>query len=132
MPKNASAKAVDVTEHFTDISEDNPNAPVIAAYDITITDGKKEYQPDNDKPIQVEITNPVLSEERNFELWHIKDSGEKEKIEHFSVENGKISFTATGFSVYAIVDVSSPYEMEFPIRIIKFQPQSTVKQNICI
>ena len=112
MPKNASAKAVDVTEHFTDISEDNPNAPVIAAYDITITDGKKEYQPDNDKPIQVEITNPGLSEERNFELWHIKDSGEKEKIEHFSVENGKISFTATGFSVYAIVDVSSPYEME--------------------
>ena len=112
MPKNASVKAVDVTGSFTDISEDNPNAPTIAAYDITVINGKKEYQPDKDKPIRVEITNPELSDEKNFELWHIHDNGEKEKIEHFTVEDRKISFTANSFSVYAIVDVSKPYSTE--------------------
>ena len=101
MPKDASAEAVDVADNFTgengttDISEDNPDAFLLAAYDITITDGENEYQPDEDKPVQVEITDPGLSEESDFEVWHIKDNGEKEKIQQFSVEDGKISFTAT-------------------------------------
>ena len=112
MPKNASAKAVDVTDNFTGISEDNPDMSLVAAYDITITSGKNEYQPDQDKPIQVEITDPKISEESSFELWHIKDNGEKEKMEDFTVENGKISFKANGFSVYAIVDISSPHSAE--------------------
>lgn len=118
MPKDASARAVDVTDDFTkrngltDISEDNPDATLLAAYDITISSGENEYQPDEDKPIQVEINNPMLSEESDYELWHIHDNGEKERIERFTVEDGKISFMATGFSVYAIVDVSSPYSNE--------------------
>ena len=118
MPRKASVKAVDVTGDFTDkngctnISEGNPNASLLAAYDITITDGKKEYQPDEDKPIQVEIINPKLSEEKELELWHIHDNGEKEKVKQFTIQDGKISFIATGFSVYAIVDISSPYAME--------------------
>ena len=109
MPKNASAKAVDVTDNFTGISED---MSLVAAYDITITNGKNEYQPDKDKPIRVEIADPKISEKRSFELWHIKDNGEKEKIEDFTVNSGKISFTANGFSVYAIVDISGPHSAE--------------------
>lgn len=118
MPKDASASAVDVTDDFTtrngstDISEDNPNASLVAAYDITINDGENEYQPDKDKPVQVEISHPMLSEDRSYELWHIHDNGEKEMIRAFTVEDGKISFTAEGFSVYAIVDISSPYSIE--------------------
>ncbi len=118
MPKDASANAVDVTDQYTDesgctdILEDNPNVSVLAAYDITITDGESEYQPDEDKPIQVVINDPILSEDNSFELLHIQDNGEIERITQFTVEDGKISFTAAGFSVYAIVDIAGPYSTE--------------------
>lgn len=118
MPKDASAEAVDVSGDYTDengctdISENTPNASLVAAYDITITDGDSEYQPDADKPVRVEIINPGITENSGFELWHIKDSGEKERIENFTIEDGKISFTAFGFSVYAIVDISEPNSIE--------------------
>ena len=118
MPKDASATAVDVSSDFkkrdgsTNISEDNPDASLVAAYDITITSGKNEYQPDEDKPVRVEITDPKLSEESSYELWHIHDNGEKESVDRFTVEDGKISFTATGFSVYAIVEVAGPFSSE--------------------
>ena len=118
MPKEASATAVDVTDDFigreggTDLSEENPHASLLAAYDITITDKSGEYQPDQDKPILVEISHPMLSEENDYEIWHIHDNGEKERISAFTVEDGLIRFTAAGFSVYAIVDVSPPYTTE--------------------
>ena len=41
-------------------------------------------------------------------LWHIKDDGTKEEITDFTVKDGKVSFYATGFSVYAIVNVAVP------------------------
>ena len=137
MPKEASAKAVDVTDDFTDlsgsmdISEENPKASLVAAYDITITSGYEEYQPDNDKPIQVEITDPKLLDENEYELWHIHDNGEKERITYFTVENGKISFTAKSFSVYAIVDVSDPYSAEL-IRSVNDFSGSRATAGFCL
>ena len=91
MPEGAEAEAIDV-------SADHEG---IAAYDITIKDGRKEYQPDEENPIKVEITDPVITED--ITLWHIRDNGTKEQINDFDVEDGKISFFATGFSVYEIV-----------------------------
>ncbi|MBR7008911.1 MAG: hypothetical protein IKH90_09835, partial [Ruminococcus sp.] len=93
MPQGASAEAVDVTDEHSGI----------AAYDITIMDGKKEYQPGESNPIRVEIADPVLKKTSNISLWHIKDNGEREKIESVAVSGGKLSFYATGFSVYEIV-----------------------------
>ena len=52
------------------------DASVLAAYDITITDGESEYQPDEDKPIQVVINDPILSEDNSFELLHIQANPE--------------------------------------------------------
>jgi fibro-slime domain-containing protein len=118
MPKDASAQAIDVTEDYTDgdgikeISSDNPEASILAAYDISIIDGKDEYQPEKDKPIRVEITNPQLDADRAVALWHIKDDGTKEKIKKFKLEDGRITFNATGFSIYAIVDVNEPFNFE--------------------
>lgn len=94
MPQGASAEAVDVTDEHSGI----------AAYDITIMDGKKEYQPGESNPIRVEIADPVLKKTSNISLWHIKDNGEREKIENVAVSGGKLSFYATGFSVYEIVN----------------------------
>ena len=92
MPEGAEAEAVDVSDEHEGI----------AAYDITITDGWRDYQPGEEHPIWVEITDPVITE--NIQLWHIHDDGEREQIFDFTAEEGKVSFYATGFSVYEIVD----------------------------
>ena len=94
MPEGAEAQAVDVSEEHIGI----------AAYDITITAGESEYQPGEENPILVQISDPVIHDSDCLQLWHIRDDGEREQIEDFSVEEGKISFYATGFSVYEIVD----------------------------
>lgn len=91
MPEDAEATAVDVSDEHEGI----------AAYDITITDGWKEYQPGEDNPIKVEIVDPVITE--SIALWHIHDDGTREQIFDFTAEDGKVVFYATGFSVYEIV-----------------------------
>ncbi len=118
MPENASVKVKDVADEYTNkkgrtkLSEKNPKATLIAAYDITIIDGNREYQPDQKNPIQVDISNPKLKDGSKYEIWHIKDDGNKEKIKKFTINDGNVSFAATGFSVYAIVDISEPYSIE--------------------
>lgn len=99
LPEGAEAEAVDVSEEHDGI----------AAYDITITDGENEYQPGEETPILVEINDPVITNIENIELWHILDDGTREQITEISVEEGKISFFATGFSVYEIVDGPENY-----------------------
>ena len=117
MPKGASAEAVDVTEDASRLdikaeNQKNKETDVIFAYDITIKNGKKEYQPDEDKPIRVEITNPEIRSDITSELWHIKDDGTKEQIKDFSVEEGRVTFYARGFSIYALVNVRPPTQLE--------------------
>ena len=94
MPEGATAEAVDVSDEHDGV----------AAYDITITAGEEEYQPGEEHPILVEITDPVIADAESIELWHIKDDGTREQICDFTVEEAKIRFYATGFSVYEIVD----------------------------
>lgn len=100
MPEGAEAVAVDVSENYGGV----------AAYDITITNGEDEYQPGEENPILVEIADPVIPESDTIELWHIRDDDTFEQIFDFTVEAGKISFYATGFSVYEIVQAGEVYE----------------------
>ena len=122
MPKNAIAEAVDVTEMYsdaeaaslTDAETASSESSIIAAYDITIKDGEDEYQPSANRPIAVAITDPVITTDSNLRVFHIKDDGEKEEITDFSVEDGRVSFSAVGFSVYEIVDdVVAPSDNAF-------------------
>ena len=121
MPKEAEAAVVDVTEQYTDYAypEDAPQAEpaggqadetesgdtrtTLAAYDISISHPDGEYQPDEDKPISVEILDERITAEGNIELWHIRDDGTREQVTDFTVEEGRIAFEATGFSVYAVI-----------------------------
>ena len=96
MPEGAEAAVFDVSDDYVGI----------AAYDISISDGDEDFQPNEENPILVEITDPVIPENGSVELWHIQDNGVREQIEEFTVEDGKISFYATGFSVYEIVKVA--------------------------
>ena len=127
MPKAVSAVAVDVTENreaeelkekeeaatITDAdvetSSETDAKMIVAAYDISLSDGDTEYQPDEEHPIDVEIFDQRISKDSDLELWHIKDNGEKEQITDFTVEDGKVSFSAAGFSVYQIVQGPSVF-----------------------
>lgn len=115
MPQTASAEAVDVTADYADYDsfasdklpfESADVRSVIGAYDITITDGAKEYQPAEGYPIHVEISAPAISDSSKLTVIHIADNGDSEPVEHFTVEDGKVSFYATGFSIYEIVELT--------------------------
>lgn len=93
MPDGAEADAIDVSDDYDGL----------VAYDITITAGNSEYQPGESNPILVEISDPSIPDSNHLELWHIKDDGEREQVTYVTIESGKISFYATGFSVYEIV-----------------------------
>ena len=103
MPKNADAKATDVTD---DMEEPEDDSAVLAAYDISINDGAEEFQPAEGQPIHVEISDPAICNCNSISIIHITDDGTGEQVEHFTVEDGKVSFYATGFSIYEIVEVS--------------------------
>ena len=115
MPYGAEAEATDVTEQFAEYSpeehtsdtqqeENTAGRTTLAAFDISIYHNNEEYQPDEEKPIRVEITDSRITAGRNIELWHIRDDGTKERVENFATEEGRISFEATGFSVYVVID----------------------------
>ncbi len=109
MPKKAKAEVTDVTESFDALAQqENTENHVLAAYDITIMNGNREYQPNENNPVLVEIANAEIKKENVSVLWHIKDDGTKEEITDFTAEDGKVRFYAKGFSVYAIVDVPLP------------------------
>ncbi len=116
MPDDARAQAVDVTGDYADnlsgpdILPGIPWARVIAAYDITITSGGNEYQPGFINPVNVEITDSDIPGSGKLQLIHIKDDGTYEAMSAFSAQQGRLSFAAEGFSVYAIVDIAQPVD----------------------
>ena len=80
----------------------------LAAYEITILNNETEYQPDTKRPIQVEIIDSRITGNGYTELGHIKDDGTEEQITEYTSAEGKIEFTAYGFSVYAVVEGPQP------------------------
>ena len=102
MPKNAAASADDASEEDIVLALDEGD--ILAAYDISLSDNGAEYQPDAEHPIAVEIaSDDIMAEDADgIEVWHIADDGTAEKIEGVVVEDGKVSFRASSFSVYAV------------------------------
>ena len=103
MPEGAEAAAFDVSEDYEGV----------AAYDISISSKLGDYQPGEENPILVEITAPVITE--HIELWHIHDDGYREQIPDFTAADGKVSFYATGFSVYEIVEPILDVDISYPV-----------------
>ena len=119
VPRDAEAAAEDVTERFAEYVFPEETAKrarkaavkaellekrrTLAAYDISISGGEGDYQPDKNRPVSVEIIDSRIPADREIELWHIRDDGTEEKIENFLAEEGRIVFEAAGFSVYVVV-----------------------------
>ena len=107
MSKKAKAKVKDVTEDISDPESDlfkslistatdatssdaemkaEEEGVILAAYDITIMNGKEEYQPEEKRPISVQINDPGINSDSNLKIFHIKDDGTKEEIEDLEIE----------------------------------------------
>ena len=123
MPENASAEAVDVTAEYSELADNSSESSVLAAYDISITSRKGDFQPIENKPILVEIVDPKICVGCVTELWHITDDGQYEQVHEFEINDGKLSFYATGFSVYAIVNAPDPYVREYVASIDELTSQ---------
>lgn len=106
MPEDAKGKVTDVTSKYQ-----NDTKEVLAAYDISILDGKKEYQPGAKKPIRVEIKDKRIKKKDDIAVFHIDDDGNRQRVIDFKVVDGAICFRATGFSVYEIVDGVDAYSL---------------------
>lgn len=106
MPKNAAAQATNVTDNMESPADDSA---VLAAYDISISDGVDEFQPAEGHPIYVEISDPAIYDSGSISVIHIADDGTTENVEHFTVVDGKVSFYAIGFSIYEIVEINPGY-----------------------
>ena len=106
-PADATGEEAEAAE--TGEEPEEAREKLIAAYNISILNGTEEYQPDEEKPITVEILDSRITAGKNIQLWHIKDDGTREQVTEFTVEEGRITFEATGFSVYTIVDAPEPF-----------------------
>lgn len=104
MPEDAKATAKDASDSKAVKKIESTDGTALAAYDIEIKAEGEEYQPDTEHPITVQISNTAIKEESDLSVWHIGDNGKKEEIKDFTVSNGKVSFEATGFSVYVVID----------------------------
>lgn len=99
MPKNATASATEV---------DTVTVDAILAYDITILDNGTEYQPGEEHPVIVNISDDRLTGVDNVDIIHIKDDGTTEQIGNVQVKDGQVTFAASGFSVYELVKGPNP------------------------
>ena len=109
LPKGAKAEADDVSGQYSDPGKvkKNPSGDkmkTLAAYDITIKDGKADFQPGEGQSVEVAIQNKGISGKKKLEVWHLRDDGSVEQVSSFTVKGHTIRFPARGFSVYLIVE----------------------------
>ena len=120
MPEGAEVTATDASSAKAVQKLNKEDGTTLAAYDITIEADGEEYQPDSDNPIQVQISDKAIKEDSDLTIWHIRDDGTKEEIEDFAISEGKVTFDATGFSVYVIVEGPKPLD---PPKMVKNQDE---------
>ena len=108
MPTNAEIQVKDLNKDTKNNRNTKSNTIVIAEYDISIIVDGKEYQPDKENPIYVEITCNQLENNSVISLQHIKDDDTVEEITHFSINDKTICFEAYGFSVYKVIMAPEP------------------------
>ena len=93
-----------------------PTPRVLAMYDVSINAGSRKWQPAAGEPVKVtvELAEPVaVTAGSSLEVAHLADDGTVEELDAsrygftYSADKSAVTafwFSATGFSVYAIVD----------------------------
>ncbi|MCR4681504.1 MAG: hypothetical protein K5636_07850, partial [Bacteroidales bacterium] len=95
LPDNARVSA-------TSVSRTLPNGKqVMGAYDITITNGSSEWQPQAGQPVMVSITDPNFTDGVPMDVYHESANG-KDFVATVASNNHTITFPAQSFSVYIV------------------------------
>ena len=79
-----------------------------AAWDIKTLMNGVETQPAD--AVTVSIPVPAGYDESTLAVYHVNNEDAAEKVEPITVKDGMISFAATSFSIYIVVDESSEVE----------------------
>ena len=76
---------------------------VKGAYDITLKDGKSEWQPKAGQPVMVTIADASFTDGEYMDVYHEGDNG-NEFVATVAAQNGQITFPARSFSVYIVTE----------------------------
>ena len=95
MPANARVSAVPVER--TDVD----GTPMLAAYDITLSQDGKEWQPAVGQPAMVTISDPSFGHGQKLDIFHETEEG-REYVTTAVSHNGGVTFPAKHFSVYVV------------------------------
>ena len=97
LPSKAKVQATPVQRTF---SQDKQ---VKGAYDITIKNGKSEWQPQAGQPVMVTIADANFTDGEFMDVYH-ENGDVLEFVATVSPENGQITFPARSFSVYIVAE----------------------------
>lgn len=95
MPVTATVEAVPVKANTPD------GKPAVAAYDITIINGGREWQPNPSDPVMVTLSDPNFVDGKLLDVFHQGPNG-PEFVGTMMPKNGTITFPAYSFSVYIV------------------------------
>ena len=97
MPQTAKVTA-------TQVQRTAPNGKqALGAYDITITKGNNEWQPQAGQPVMVTIADDSFVDGKVMDVYH-ENGPVLEYVATVSPNNGKITFPAKSFSVYIVAE----------------------------
>ena len=105
MPVTATVEAVPVT------AQGPEGQSVVAAYDITITDCGREWQPEAGNPVMVSLSNEKFEDGKLVDVYHQGSDG-PEFVATVSPKNGTITFPAHSFSVYIVTNTTEHNHLE--------------------
>ncbi len=95
LPVTANVTAVPVRANTPD------GKPAVAAYDITISDGGREWQPAPGDPVLVTLADKKFVDGKLLDIYHQGPNG-PEFVATVMPKNGSITFPGYSFSVYIV------------------------------
>lgn len=97
----------DVRVNATPVQRTAPQGKQLkGAYDINITHGAHQWQPQDGQPVMVSIADPAFAEGELLDVYHEGHNG-PEFVATVAAHNGAITFPAFSFSVYIVTETGS-------------------------
>ena len=105
LPVTANVTAVPVRANTPD------GKPAVAAYDITISDGGREWQPAPGDPVLVTLADKKFVDGKLLDIYHQGPDG-PEFVATVMPKNGTITFPAYSFSVYIVTETGDDARLQ--------------------